>query len=282
MSIMLFSHSRRAYDAVTVMLAKASKAAAFHPAGTGKSIFAFKRIEQNAKKRFVRFPTGAGIYNTQIGNVTRTGPVFPSERITFLTCTRLMPMKDGEIAALCPRGIILNPFRRCGAKGGSVVRLPGYAAAECRYPDGQRDMAKEPFEGCVASRMALGEAVERNMLSAPTGMTTVFRIQRELEGFQKRINAVSPAVLRRDNRRHMEALRETVENAEGLPAVFVCHGADKRGEHRSAGRKTKRPTWAGCQSAIKLSRRRQAGYGTLVMKAGSEAMQRPMCILKSI
>ncbi|MDY4856451.1 MAG: hypothetical protein SO155_10600, partial [Candidatus Ventricola sp.] len=79
--------------------------------------------------------------------------------------------------------------------------------------------------------MTLGEAVVRGILPAPTYVTTIYQIQRELEGLQKRIDAVGPAALRRDSQRRMDALRVAVENAEGLPAVFARHMMDKTGKY---------------------------------------------------
>ncbi len=224
------------------MLHKASKAAVIHPTGTGKSFIAFKWIEEHAGERFVWLSPSEYIYHTQIENVTRTEPDFPVESITFLTYARLMMMSDEEIAALAPFGIILDEFHRCGAKcwGGGVARLLaahpdaqllGLSATKIRYLDGQRDMAEELFAGCVASEMTLGEAVVRGILPAPTYVTTIYQIQRELEGLQKRIDAVGPAALRRDSQRRMDALRVAVENAEGLPTVFARHMTDKTGKY---------------------------------------------------
>lgn len=242
MSVQLFAHNRQAYDAVTAMLGKASKAAVIHPTGTGKSFIAFKWIEEHAGARFVWLSPSEYIYHTQIENVMRSAPDFPVESITFLTYARLMMMTDEEIAALAPFGIILDEFHRCGAKcwGGGVARLlaaypgaqlVGLSATKIRYLDGQRDMAEELFAGCVASEMTLGEAVVRGILPAPTYVTTIYQIQRELEGLQKRIDAVSPAALRRDSQRRMDALRIAVENAEELPAIFARHMTDKVGKY---------------------------------------------------
>lgn len=242
MSVQLFAHNRQAYDAVTAMLGKTSKAAVIHPTGTGKSFIAFKWIEEHAGARFVWLSPSEYIYHTQIENVMRSAPAFPVESITFLTYARLMMMTDEEIAALAPFGIILDEFHRCGAKcwGGGVARLLaaypgalllGLSATKIRYLDGQRDMAEELFAGCVASEMTLGEAVVRGILPAPTYVTTIYQIQRELEGLQKRIDAVGPAALRRDSQRRMDALRVAVEHAEGLPAVFARHMTDKSGKY---------------------------------------------------
>ena len=241
MPVQLFSHNCQAYQAVCTMLEKNGKAAVIHPTGTGKSFIAMKWIEEHAQ-RFVWLSPSEYIYQTQIENVLRTAPDFPTERITFMTYTRLMMMTDAEIVALAPFGIVLDEFHRCGAKcwGEGVVRLLtaypeaqllGLSATKIRYLDGQRDMAEELLQGCVASEMTLGEAVVRGILPAPMYVTTLYQIQQELDDLQKRINTVSPETFRRESQHSMDALRETIENAEGLPAVFERYMKEKTGKY---------------------------------------------------
>lgn len=241
MPVQLFSHNCQAYQAVCAMLEKNGKAAVIHPTGTGKSFIAMKWIEEHAQ-RFVWLSPSEYIYQTQIENVLRTAPDFPTERITFMTYTRLMMMTDAEIVALAPFGIVLDEFHRCGAKcwGEGVVRLLtaypeaqllGLSATKIRYLDGQRDMAEELLQGCVASEMTLGEAVVRGILPAPMYVTTLYQIQQELDDLQKRINTVSPETFRRESQHSMDALRETIENAEGLPAVFERYMKEKTGKY---------------------------------------------------
>lgn len=242
MPVQLFAHNRQAYKFMNRMLDRTLKAAVIHPTGTGKSFIAFKWVEERANERFVWLSPSEYIYRTQIENVTRSDSDYPAGRITFLTYARLMLMTDGEITQLRPYGIILDEFHRCGARCWSegvarllrafpMARLLGLSATKIRYLDGQRDMAEELFAGCVASEMSLGEAVVRGILPAPVYVTTVYQARRELEGLQGRIDAINFAALRRDSQRHMDALREAVESADGLPAVFARHIKERAGKY---------------------------------------------------
>ena len=241
MGVQLFAHNRQAHDAVMAMLATAGKAAVIHLTGTGKSFIVFKWIEKHANERFAWLSPSEYICKTQLENVLRDTPDFPANAITFLIYTRLM-MSSEEIMALSPYGIVLDEFHRCGAKcwGEGVAqllhafpkaRLLGLSATKIRYLDGQRDMAEELFEGCVASEMTLDEAVVCGILPMPVYVTTICQFQRELEVLQRRIDAVSYAALRRDNQQLMDALREAVEGAEGLPAVFARYTTQKSGKY---------------------------------------------------
>lgn len=53
MSIHLFEHNQKAYEAVTEMLEKDGMAAVIHPTGTGKSMIAFKLVEEHPLNHFL-------------------------------------------------------------------------------------------------------------------------------------------------------------------------------------------------------------------------------------
>lgn len=242
MAVQLFSHNMRAYHEMKAMLEKTAKAAIIHPTGTGKSFIAFKWVEDCPNKHFVWLSPSDYICKTQVENVIRSVPEYPVGQITFMTYARLMMMADEEIARLCPGAIILDEFHRCGAKcwGEGVARLLkiyphaqllGLSATKIRYLDGQRDMAEELFEGCVASEMTLGEAIVRGILPTPTYVTTVFQIEHEFAYLKKRIDAVSSVALRRENQRYMDILRQTVENADGLAVIFARYMKERHGKY---------------------------------------------------
>lgn len=242
MAIQLFSHNMQAYRAALDMIGKSSKAAIIHPTGTGKSFIAFKWIEDHASNRFVWLSPSDYIFKTQIDNVKRSTPDFPAEHITFLTYARLMQMTDEELMKLKPDGIILDEFHRCGAKcwGGGVARLLamfgnaqllGLSATKIRYLDGQRDMAEELFEGCIASEMTLGEAIVRGILPAPVYVTTLYSVENELDKYQTMIIGIQSSSARMDSQRCMDELRRAVKDAEGLEQVFERHIREKNGKY---------------------------------------------------
>lgn len=242
MPVQLFSHNMQAYKAAKAMLDKTSKAAVIHPTGTGKSFIAFKWIEEHAEHRFIWLSPSDYIVKTQIENVKRSTPDFPEDQITFLTYARLMQMKDEELAELKPDAVVLDEFHRCGAKcwGNGVARLLsmfkdaqllGLSATKIRYLDGQRDMAEELFEGCVASEMTLGEAIVRGILPAPVYVTTLFRVENELANYQHRIDGIQSSSIRMASQRYLDELRRAVKDAEGLDQVFARHICDKRGKY---------------------------------------------------
>ena len=69
MSIHLYKHNEDAYRAVETMLEEKQMAAVIHPTGTGKSMIAFKLVEQHPHKHFLWLSPSEYIYKTQLENI---------------------------------------------------------------------------------------------------------------------------------------------------------------------------------------------------------------------
>ena len=69
MSIHLYKHNEDAYRAVEIMLEEKQMAAVIHPTGTGKSMIAFKLVEQYPHKHILWLSPGEYIYKTQLENI---------------------------------------------------------------------------------------------------------------------------------------------------------------------------------------------------------------------
>lgn len=69
MSIHLYKHNEDAYRAVETMLEDKQMAAVIHPTGTGKSMIAFKLVEQHPHKHFLWLSPSEYIYKTQLENI---------------------------------------------------------------------------------------------------------------------------------------------------------------------------------------------------------------------
>lgn len=236
MSIYLFKHNEEAYRAVTEMLEKEGMAAVIHPTGTGKSLIAFKLVEEHPSNHFLWLSPSEYIYQTQLENLNMEFP-----NIQFMSYSRLMKNEDC-IGTLHPDYIILDEFHRCGARewGKSVRKLLdtwpdakrlGLSATNIRYLDNQRNMAEEIFNGKIASEMTLGEAIVRGILPEPKYVIAMYSCEKELEQLRKRVQALSNQGLITENQKLLEQLRRALEQAEGLEYVFQKHMKKKNGKY---------------------------------------------------
>lgn len=236
MSIHLFEHNQKAYEAVTEMLEKDGMAAVIHPTGTGKSMIAFKLVEEHPLNHFLWLSPSEYIYQTQVENLNMKFP-----NIQFMSYSRLMKNEDC-IETLHPDYIILDEFHRCGARewGKSIKKLLdtypdarrlGLSATNIRYLDNQRNMAGEIFNGKIASEMTLGEAIVREILPEPKYVIAMYSYRKELDQLKKRIQTLSNQGLVAENQKLLEQLRRALEQADGLEQVFQKHMEKKEGKY---------------------------------------------------
>lgn len=238
----LFEHNRIAYRSALELMVRTGKAAVIHPTGTGKSIIAFKLIEDHPEKRVCWLSPSKYIVQTQRENVRRIDPNFSDAQVFYCTYAKLMNMDRAELQAICPEYIILDEFHRCGAaewgKGVQTllemypeVPVLGLSATSIRYLDNQRDMAEELFGGNVASEMSVAEAIATGILPAPVYVIALFSYQKELEKYERRVNSLRHRSNYDANRRYLEALRRTLEMSVGLDQIFQKHMTEKSGKY---------------------------------------------------
>ena len=69
MGIHLFEHNQSAYNAAVMMLEEEGMAAVIHPTGTGKSLIAFKLVEDHPAEQFLWLSPSEYIFQTQLENL---------------------------------------------------------------------------------------------------------------------------------------------------------------------------------------------------------------------
>ena len=247
-SLGLFPHNQRAYNAVCRLLRGEGKAAVIHPTGTGKSFIAFRLVLDNPKAAVLWLSPSEYIFRTQVENLKK-GTVQEKDRLlkqvlgnlVFMTYSRLMLCADSFSDRKLDY-IILDEFHRCGASewgkgvqkllsGHPEAKVLGLSATNIRYLDGQRDMAEELFGGCIASKMTLGEAVAEKILPAPRYVVSMYSYQKELERLRERVKNGRDSSLRKQNEELLEKLRRSLEQADGLDMVFARHMKSREGKY---------------------------------------------------
>ena len=237
----LFEHNRIAYESALSMLKENGRAAIVHPTGTGKSFIGFKLAEDNPQAAVCWLSPSEYIFKTQIENLRAAGAAQP-QNIRFFTYAKLMMMDAAAIEDIRPDYIVLDEFHRCGAQmwGDGVQRLLaaypqapvlGLSATNIRYLDNQRDMVDELFDGNIASEMTLGEAVVRGILAPPTYVVSIYSCQKDIERYQSRISSAKNRAVRDAAQKRLDALRRSLEKAEGLDTVFQKHITERHGKY---------------------------------------------------
>ncbi len=242
MSIKLFEHNQTAYVSARKMLEEKGKAAIVHSTGTGKSFIGFKLCEDNPDKVVCWLSPSEHIFKTQLENLSKAANGYIPENVCFFTYAKLMNMSEQEMNEIKPDYIILDEFHRCGAEqwGAGVNRLLhifmntpvlGLSATAVRYLDNRRDMSDELFDGNIASEMTLGEAIVRGILNPPKYVLSAFLYQKDFEICQKKVSTAKNKAVRDKAEEYLEALRRTLEKADGLDVIFDKHMTERDGKY---------------------------------------------------
>ena len=241
MGISLYAHNQAAYECVLSMLWETGKACVIHPTGTGKSFIGFKYCEEHPEQSVCWLSPSEYIFKTQCENLLLSGAGVPGN-ITFMTYAKLSNMSWAEMEQLHPDAIVLDEFHRGGAPMWQKnlrhfltmypnAKLIGLSATNVRYLDGQRDMAEELYENCVASEMTLGEAIVRGILKPPVYVTCLYAYQEELKRLEVRIQRAKSGAVRDRAEKYLEALRRALEEADGLDEIFGKHMSARNGKY---------------------------------------------------
>ena len=242
MAIDLYRHNAEAWLAARKMLEETGKAAVIHPTGTGKSFLGFRLCEEYPDRTVCWLSPSEYIYRTQIENLKKASGGWEPGNVRFCTYARLMNMTEEEISALAPDYIVLDEFHRCGAEQwgqgvGNLLRLfpdapvLGLSATAIRYLDNQRNMAKELFDGNIASEMTLGDAIVRGILNPPTYVLSVFAYEQDYDRLREKVRRQRNKAVRDEAEKYLDALRRALDMADGLDVIFDKYMKARHGKY---------------------------------------------------
>ena len=200
MGISLFPHNQRAYEAAIALLNDKGRAAIVHPTGTGKSYVAFRLIEEKPMARTLWLSPSEHIFKTQMETLRQSDPAFPVDHVQFATYAKLMIMDEADLVELKPEIIVLDEFHRC-----------------------------------VAGETTWGEAIDRGILPAPMYVTTVYRYQKDLERYQRRVISLRTKNMLDKNQAILDELRRSLEKADDLEKIFARHITERSGKCIQSG-----------------------------------------------
>ena len=241
MAVTLYTHNQMAYDSVVDMLEENRKACVIHPTGTGKSFIGLRYAADHPTETICWLSPSEYIFKTQLENWKAAGGE-DLPNILFYTYARLLLMRPEEMLEIHPDIICVDEFHRLGAaEWGKAfhclisfhpqAKIMGLTATNIRYLDGQRDMADEIFDGCIASEMTLGEAIVRGILNPPKYVLSMFTYKSELEKYESRVRQSQSKVVRDKGEALLEALRRALDKAEGMDEIFFKHISEKTGKY---------------------------------------------------
>jgi len=114
MSISLFPHNQKAYEALLDVLEMEHRGCVIHPTGTGKSFIGFQYCEDHPRQAVLWLSPSEYIFKTQCESLRAAGGELPGN-ITFMTYAKLSMLEPEELNSLHPDVVILDEMHRAAA-----------------------------------------------------------------------------------------------------------------------------------------------------------------------
>lgn len=180
MNIELFPHNELAYKKLVEYLKNHQLASIDHATGTGKSFIILKYLYENRNKRILYLSPTYAINNQLVNNHMDDLGISLDDFNCFDTMIYRNILKLDMDALIQKYDIIIpDEYHRCGAKKCIIKilqlknllltkypdkKLIGLTATNIRYLDNSKDMNKIIFDGNVASKLSLADAILQGIL----------------------------------------------------------------------------------------------------------------------
>jgi len=234
--IELYKHNQEAYDNVINHLKISNRTCIIHPTGTGKSFIALKWLYENKDKKCLFLTSTDVIIDQLIKYMAKCGlrlSDFPN-----LEVGTYQGLKNNSNKYDC---IVLDEFHRCGAKewGKEVNKILdnnkdskvlGTSATPIRYLDEQRDMSEEIFNGDIASKMSLAEAIALGILPVPMYINCLYSFEEDINKVQDKIDKCRNKEEKLKLQIRLDEAKKMLENAYGLDKIFEKYITNKNGK----------------------------------------------------
>ena len=195
MSILLFEHNLKAFNAVKTAWQTTNRTCVIHATGTGKSLIVAKNIEENPTAKHLFLSPSTFIFE----EIQKHLPKGIAKKIHFQSYAFFLEKEDlisDEFLNL--DFIYLDEFHRVGAtQWGNAVqtileknpaaKVLGTSATPIRYLDDNRNMAEELFNNNIASELPLGEAILQGIHRKPKYVSALYNYSEILHDTKKKI-----------------------------------------------------------------------------------------------
>lgn len=183
MKVRLKAHNQETFENICELFKTHRKVAVEQATGSGKSFVVAETISAFSKKRTLFITSGKAIIY-QFSNSKDLKEIVDMSNIDFMTYQKTLTINLEEMRGKYDL-IILDEYHRAGAPKWNVsinqileefesAKVLGVTATPTRDLDNGRNMTEELFDGVVANRISLSEAIEKEILPSPKYVLTMY------------------------------------------------------------------------------------------------------------
>ncbi len=224
--ISLFEHNEIAYKRLKRTLETSKVATINHATGTGKSFIALKHLYENRNKKYLYIAPTYEILDQLMEDTHKIG-ISPEElNVDTMIYRNLLGMDMEELYQKYD-GIIFDEYHRSGAKetykqikklklildkNKDEKRFIGLTATPIRFLDKARNMTKELFDGIVASRLSLSEAMLDGLLPIPLYINSKIACREDYQKTLRKVNRLAPGKEKEKLLKDLEKIGNQINN----------------------------------------------------------------------
>ena len=226
MDTQLYPHNQDAYKKVIEAFKTSNRTCICHPTGTGKS-YIVAAVCQHFEKVLVLAPN-MFVLNQQ------EEALKGHKSVSYMTYAWLL-LHYSEIKTKYDI-IVLDEFHRAGAEEwGTAVKLflesqpqakvLGTSATPIRYLDNEKDMAKELFDGNIASTLSIADAWHQNILPIPTYITGFYSLDGIINDLTEKIKNSKKYSKKKKEEKLLRAntIKLEWEKSSGMATILKKH-----------------------------------------------------------
>lgn len=243
--IVLFEHNEIAYEKLCKTLEKSNVATIDHATGTGKSFIALKYLYEHKDKKFLYIAPTYPIIEQLLKACNKLGFSAKDLNIDTMIYRTLLTLDMKELYEKYD-GIIFDEYHRAGAletyKQIKLLKLLlqqyfnkkfiGLTATPIRFLDNERNMTKEIFDGCVASKLSLAEALLEELLPVPYYVNSKVGCRKRLEKVIRKSKRIATSKRKNDLEKRITKLSKKINNGnEDINDMLIKHIDKEKGKY---------------------------------------------------
>ncbi len=241
----LLTHNQRAYEKIVEAFKTTNKTCIVQPTGSGKSYLILKLIEDYIiQKRDIIIVEPQKYIFKQLKEKMNKYKL-SSNNVKFITYSALGKIDNTKIQEFhLPKLVIIDEMHRAGAPKWRTglqtmfnsfpddCKYIGMSATPIRYLDGQRDMSKELFDGCVANEIGLADAILNRILPLPRYIAGLYSYNSEFNAINKKIlQSCNTEEEKRELLEEVKILKNNLDKSSGISDIFKKYIEGDKGKY---------------------------------------------------
>lgn len=241
----LLTHNKIAYEKIVEAFKTTNKTCIVQPTGSGKSHLILKLIEDYIiQKRDIIIVEPQKYIFKQLKEKMNKYKL-SSNNVKFITYSALGKIDNTKIQEFhLPKLVIIDEMHRAGAPKWRTglqtmfnsfpddCKYIGMSATPIRYLDGQRDMSKELFDGCVANEIGLADAILNRILPLPRYIAGLYSYDSEFNAINKKIlQSCNTEEEKRELLEEVKILKNNLDKSSGISDIFKKYIEGDKGKY---------------------------------------------------